>query len=118
MQPPVKPCILDMVRPLRLEFSGALYHVTARGNQRRAIFLGHLFQGRYKGILVEKEVARPLSEFAARYAERDRAMAAAYRTGAHSMQAIADYFGVGRMTVSRAVKREERGDCPPVTSDA
>jgi transposase len=45
--------------------------------------------------------------FAARYAERDQAMAAAYRTGAYSMQAIADHFCVGRMTVSRAVKRAE-----------
>lgn len=34
-------------------------------------------------------------------------MAAAYRTGDYSMQAIADFFGVGRMTVSRAVKRAE-----------
>jgi len=65
-----------------------------------------------------RPVAKPLSEIAARYAERDQAMAAAYRTGAYSMQAIADHFGVGRMTVSRAVKREERGDCPPVKSDA
>ena len=28
-----------MARPLRLEFAGALYHVTARGNERRSIFL-------------------------------------------------------------------------------
>lgn len=27
-----------MARPLRIEFSGALYHVTARGNQRNAIY--------------------------------------------------------------------------------
>ncbi|HEX7155330.1 MAG TPA: transposase, partial [Thermoanaerobaculia bacterium] len=27
-----------MARPLRLEFSGALYHVTSRGNERRPIF--------------------------------------------------------------------------------
>lgn len=27
-----------MARPLRVEFDGALYHVTARGNERRAIF--------------------------------------------------------------------------------
>lgn len=31
-----------MARPLRLAFAGALYHVTARGNERRAIFLGDL----------------------------------------------------------------------------
>lgn len=28
-----------MARPLRLEFAGALYHVTARGNARADIFL-------------------------------------------------------------------------------
>jgi REP element-mobilizing transposase RayT len=31
-----------MARPLRLEFAGALYHVTARGNERRCIFLANL----------------------------------------------------------------------------
>ncbi len=28
-----------MARPLRLEFPGALYHVTARGNARQDLFL-------------------------------------------------------------------------------
>lgn len=28
-----------MARPLRLEFPGALYHLTARGNRREAIYL-------------------------------------------------------------------------------
>jgi putative transposase len=28
-----------MARPLRLEFPGALYHVTARGNGRQPIFM-------------------------------------------------------------------------------
>jgi len=28
-----------MSRPLRLEFNGALYHITTRGNARQAIFL-------------------------------------------------------------------------------
>jgi REP element-mobilizing transposase RayT len=30
-----------MSRPLRLEFAGAPYHVTARGNERRSIFVGY-----------------------------------------------------------------------------
>ncbi|WP_242464005.1 helix-turn-helix domain-containing protein [Thiococcus pfennigii] len=34
-------------------------------------------------------------------------MVEAYRAGAYSMQAIAEHFGVSRMTVSRAVKRHE-----------
>jgi len=29
-----------MARALRLEFAGALYHVTAQGDERRSIFLG------------------------------------------------------------------------------
>ena len=52
-------------------------------------------------------VAKPLPYFAANFTVRDQAIAEAYRTGAYSMQAIADYFGVGRMTVSRAVKKFE-----------
>ena len=30
-----------MARPLRIEFAGALYHVTARGNERRDIFFAN-----------------------------------------------------------------------------
>jgi len=50
---------------------------------------------------------KPLGYFAERYAARDQALAEAYRAGGFSMQAIADYFGVARMTVSRAVRRYE-----------
>ena len=48
--------------------------------------------------------AHPLSYYADHYPDRNRAMAAAYRSGAYSMREIAAYFAVGRMTVSRAVK--------------
>ena len=54
-----------------------------------------------------RALAKPLADYAARYADRDRAMVEAYRTGTYSMQAIAEHFGVSRMTVSRAVKRQE-----------
>ena len=41
-----------MARPLRLEFPGALYHVTSRGNARQAIFLAKLaaVRKRQKGV--------------------------------------------------------------------
>lgn len=55
-----------------------------------------------------RTAVKPLSYYTERYSEPDRAIAEAYRTGAYSMQAIADYFHIGRMTVSRAVKRYER----------
>ena len=41
------PTLWAMARPLRIQFAGALYHVTSRGNARAPIFLGdsdrHLF---------------------------------------------------------------------------
>jgi len=55
-----------MARQWRIEFKGAIYHILARGNQRQDIFNtrrfnlrhkqdGHLFQGRFKSILVEND---------------------------------------------------------------
>ena len=72
-----------MARPLRIEFAGALYHVTSRGDRyhlvveapdgnlskgmrqlngmvtqasnRRHQRTGHLIQGRFKGILMDKD---------------------------------------------------------------
>ncbi len=55
-------------------------------------------------------LAPPLSKLPTQYesrTSRDEAMAAAYATGAYSMQAIADHFGVHYSTVSRVVKAFE-----------
>ncbi|MDH4164617.1 MAG: addiction module toxin RelE, partial [Nitrospirota bacterium] len=27
-----------MTRPLRIEYAGAVYHITSRGNERKAVF--------------------------------------------------------------------------------
>lgn len=54
-----------------------------------------------------RAAAKPLDKYASSFAERNAAMVAAFRSGAYSMQAIAEYFGVSRMTVSRAVRRHE-----------
>jgi REP element-mobilizing transposase RayT len=61
--------------------------------------------------------AKPLACYASRYTQRDRALAEAYRSGAYSMQAIAEHFGVSRMTVSRAVKNNEEHTSVAATSD-
>ena len=42
-----------MVRPLRLEFSGALYHVTARGNARQGIYLDDQDRHLFLSVLAE-----------------------------------------------------------------
>ena len=39
-----------MGRPLRIEYPGALYHVTSRGNERRDIFLDDSDKGKFLDI--------------------------------------------------------------------
>jgi putative transposase len=51
--------------------------------------------------------AMTLPEYAAAFAERDEAMARAYRSTAFTMAKIGAHFGVSYKTVSRAVKRYE-----------
>ena len=43
----------DMARPLRIQFPGALYHVTNRGNERKPIFKDDTDRRKFLGILSE-----------------------------------------------------------------
>jgi len=40
-----------MGRPIRIEYPGALYHVTSRGNERRDIFVDDDDRRKFLGIL-------------------------------------------------------------------
>jgi hypothetical protein len=40
-----------MARPLRIEFTGAIYHVTSRGNAKQAIFIDDEDRGRFLEVL-------------------------------------------------------------------
>ena len=42
-----------MSRPLRIEFAGALYHVTSRGDGREAIFLDDEDRNLFLGVFSE-----------------------------------------------------------------
>jgi REP element-mobilizing transposase RayT len=42
-----------MGRPLRIEYVGALYHITSRGNERKKIFLDDADRKKFLGILVD-----------------------------------------------------------------
>ncbi len=42
---------ISMARPLRIEFPGAVYHVTSRGNERKAIFMDDEDRGRFSDVL-------------------------------------------------------------------
>lgn len=50
---------------------------------------------------------QPLDYFAARYDDRDEAMARAYLSGHYTLAQVGEHFGVSYATVSRAVKRAE-----------
>jgi putative transposase len=54
--------------------------------------------------LQRRAAAKSLAEYEANH-RRDEAMALAYASGAHSMKAIGQHFGVHYVTVSRAVKK-------------
>jgi putative transposase len=60
-----------------------------------------------------------LKDLVRQYANLRAAMAAANLSGAHTMKAIASYFGVHDSTVSRAVSRAEQGSgtCKQLRSD-
>jgi len=53
-----------------------------------------------------RAITQPLLQFEERY-PRNEAMARAYLSGQHSMQAIAQHFGVHYSTVSRTIKNFE-----------
>ena len=40
-----------MARPLRIEYEGAFYHVTARGNERRRIYYSKADYEKFKAYL-------------------------------------------------------------------
>ena len=53
-----------MARPLRIEYPGAIYHVTARGNERRAIFRSDTDRRRFLGKLCDLSEAQGLEVYA------------------------------------------------------
>ena len=40
----------DIVRPLRIEYPGAVYHVTTRGNAYQEIFLNDIDRDKFLGV--------------------------------------------------------------------
>ena len=45
-----------MARPLRIEYPGAFYHVTSRGNERKKIFFAKADFGKFRDYLIEAQV--------------------------------------------------------------
>jgi putative transposase len=43
----------EISRPLRLEVAGALYHVTSRGNERKAIYLTEIDSQAFQDLIAQ-----------------------------------------------------------------
>jgi hypothetical protein len=88
-----------VARPLRIEFSGALYHVTWRDDWCEAIFeLVMRFVKRVQrkiGI----QPAPTLTKIAAKHHARNDTIYDTYATGAYSYREIAEYYGLHLATV-------------------
>jgi putative transposase len=53
-----------MSRPLRLEYPGAVYHITCRGNERRPIFKDNQDRESFLDILVQSQKIYDIRLFA------------------------------------------------------
>jgi len=83
--------------------------------------VGHVFQGRFKSILVEKEnylldqdfsaipspqyapMVLPLTDYEQRSSSRNQALKLAYASGSYGMKELGDYFGLHYSRVSRII---------------
>jgi hypothetical protein len=81
-----------MARSLRIEFAGALYHVTARGNAQQDFFLDDEDRQRFLGVL-----ARVVSRFH-------------LLLHGYSLSDIGRAVGLHGSTISHIVIRREAGD--------
>jgi hypothetical protein len=63
-----------MARPLRLQFSGAVYHVTARGNAQQAIFLDEEDRRRFVECLAKEVEQQGLKGQVLSFARLDHLM--------------------------------------------
>lgn len=73
------------------------FHAQLNDHELRELSIAH-----------KRSLALSLGDCAEQASDRNAAMVATYRSGAYTMGQIADYFQVHYMTVSRAIRSEER----------
>ena len=115
-----------MARPLRIEFPGAVYHITSRGNAQKAIFLDDKDCAGF--LEVVSSVVKRFNFIVHAYClmsnhyhlfidvifehkdkkSKSKTMYEAYIQYGHTLKDIAEYSGVHYTTVSRAIKKAER----------
>ena len=108
-----------MARPLRLEFAGALYHVTSRRDRREDIYEEEdIVDEMLTLIETDRELSevpssqrRPLpldlSHYRRQNPDRNSAIYEAYRSGGYTMKELGEYFGLHYATVSGIIRNHK-----------
>ncbi len=91
-----------MARPLRIEFPGAIYHVTSRGDRREPIFEDDTDRDAYLLEVCRYAELNPV-RVSGPGRSRDEGIARAHREGSYSLSAIAREVGLSVPRVSRIV---------------
>ena len=122
-----------MARPLRIEFAGALYHVTSSGDGQEDIYLDDTDRKMYLEVLADvqhcynwiihtycltnlsevpssqkRQVAKPLTYYEKKYKDRNTAISKTYESGGYSLKEIGDYYNLHYSWVSRIVKANNK----------
>jgi AraC-like DNA-binding protein len=110
-----------MSRPLRIEYPGAFYHITARGNARQRIFLNDADRKLFLGVLAERKDEEEIpkrqryhgrpslaelfgEEELAGKKRRNRVICKAHLSHGYTLKEIGEFAGIHYSTVSRIVK--------------
>ena len=107
-----------MARPLRLEYAGAVYHVTSRGDRQedvylddddRRIWLEVLATACHRFNWIVHAYCQMTNHYHLLLETVDGKLSRGMRQlkGAYTMAEIGPHFGVHYMTVSRAVRKFE-----------
>jgi len=94
-----------MARPIRIEYPGALYHITSRGNAGEPIFLED--KEKLQEIpRIQRFAARPsLQELFSESSSDPEVVMKAYTYYHYTLKEIGNYLGMHYATASRLVKR-------------
>ena len=97
-----------MARPLRLEYPGALYHVTSRGNAGQKIFRNDKDRLEFLELLGRSVERSSYATASHDLSARNRTIHAAHVVHHYTLKEIGDHVRLHYTTVSRIIRNQHR----------
>ena len=95
-----------MSRPLRIQYPGAFYHVTSRGNERKLVFQNSRDREKYLSYLESAhDRYGPGDGVRPQQATRKICIYLNYRRSGLNLKEIGEYFGMQRSAIGRLSRR-------------